>query len=73
VKDLPENLDGGSLKPLFENNGKVKRPVEGLVFHFPDFQGDAVSSLRLGKYKLIKDWETFEIYLYNLNDNISEK
>ena len=72
-KDLPENLDGGSLKPIFENKGKVQRPVEGLVFHFPDFQGDAVSVIRLGKYKLLKDWETFEIYLYNLDDDISEK
>jgi len=72
---LPEDLDGGSLRPLFENSGKgtVKRPVEGLVFHFPDFQGVSMSAIRIGDYKLLKDWETFEIYLYNLAEDIEEK
>lgn len=54
---LPKDLDGGSLRPLFENSGKgtVKRPVEGLVFHFPDFQGVSMSAIRIGDYKLLKD------------------
>lgn len=73
AKDLPEYLDGGSLRPLFENKGKVHRPLDGLVFHFPDFQGDSVSAIRMGDYKLVKDWETFEIYLYNLSNDIGEK
>jgi len=72
--DLPKNLDGGSLRPLFENagKGKVHRPVEGLVFHFPDFQGDSMSAIRIGDYKLLKDWETYDIHLYNLKDDLSE-
>ena len=73
-KSLPENLDGGSLRLLFENNGigKVDRPAEDLVFHFPDFQGVSMSAIRLGNYKLLKDWETGRIHLYNLVEDLSE-
>jgi arylsulfatase A-like enzyme len=73
-QNLPKNHDGGSLRPLFENSGKgrVGRPVEGLVFHFPDFQGVSMSAIRLGNYKLLKDWETGRIHLYNLSDDLSE-
>jgi len=73
-KILPKNRDGGSLRPLFENSGKgrVDRPVEGLVFHFPDFQGVSMSAIRLGDYKLLKDWETGRIHLYNLTNDLSE-
>lgn len=72
-KNYPKNLDGGSLRPLFEESGDVKRPVDDLIFHFPDFQGESVSAIRSGKYKLVKDWETFEVYLYDLEEDIGEK
>lgn len=73
-KAVPENRDGGSLRLLFENSGKgrIDRPVEGLVFHFPDFQGVTMSAIRLGDYKLLKDWETGKIHLYNLVDDLGE-
>jgi len=73
-KTLPKNHDGGSLRPLFDNSGKgrIHRPVEGLVFHFPDFQGVSMSAIRLGDYKLLKDWETGKIHLYNLVDDLGE-
>lgn len=73
-KTLPKDLDGGSLRLLFENNGKdkVDRPFEGLVFHFPDFQGVSMSAIRLGDYKLLKDWETGKIHLYNLVNDLNE-
>ena len=34
---LPGDLDGGSLRDVLArgNNGRVERPVEGLVFHYP--------------------------------------
>ena len=37
---LPEDLDGGSLRSLFENGetGFIDRPVDGFVFHYPCFQ-----------------------------------
>ncbi|MHC4564275.1 MAG: sulfatase-like hydrolase/transferase, partial [Planctomycetota bacterium] len=73
-KNLSENHDGGSLRSLLENSGKgeVDRPVKGLVFHFPDFQGVSMSAIRLGDYKILKDWETGRIHLYNLADDLSE-
>jgi arylsulfatase A-like enzyme len=71
--NFPLNIDGTSLRPLFENKKDIKRSFDGLVFHFPDFQGDSVSAIRMGDYKLVKDWETFEIYLYNLTNDIGEE
>jgi arylsulfatase A-like enzyme len=71
---LPEDHDGCSLRPLFQNGerGRISRSVEGLVFHFPDFQGVSMSAIRLGDYKLLKDWETGRIHLYNLVDDLGE-
>ena len=51
---------------------RIDRPVEGLVFHFPDFQGVSMSAIRLGDYKFLKDWETGQIHLYNLANDLGE-
>jgi hypothetical protein len=71
---LPEDHDGCSLRPLFEDGdkGRLNRPIEGLVFHFPDFQGVSMSAIRLGDYKLLKDWETGRVHLHNLIDDLGE-
>jgi len=70
---LPQDIDGGSLRPLLENAGEdtVKRPVEGLVFHryagtYPH------SAIRLGDYKLVKFWKPEKLLLFNLKDDIGE-
>jgi arylsulfatase A len=48
-------LDGGSLRTLFENQGKgtVQRPVPGLVFHRP---ARGYSAFRSGDWKLVITW-----------------
>lgn len=70
----PADLDGGSLRGLFEkaNAGEVKRPGEGLIFHFPWYENVPTSAIRLGDYKLIKDLNTGEVRLFNLADDLGE-
>jgi arylsulfatase A-like enzyme len=72
---LPSELDGGSLRDVFENGnkGKVKRNTEALVFHFPWHTGVAESAIRVGNYKLRKDLDTLEIELFDLSEDIGEK
>lgn len=81
VKDLPNetkaNLEGGSILPLLKNHGqgKVKRPREELVFHFPHYQSadGPHSSIILGDYKLIHFYESGKSSLFNLNQDIGEQ
>ena len=72
---LPPELDGGSLRSVFEkgNRGTVTRTTEPLIFHFPWHTGEAESVIRAGKYKLRKDLDSLEIELYDLSKDIGEQ
>ena len=74
TKPLPKGIDGGSLRPLFENgnDGKIKRGTEGLVFHFPWYGNVPMSAIRLGDFKLIENLNTGETRLFNLVRDIGE-
>lgn len=71
---LPDGIDGGSLRPLFEkgNAGAVRRGTEALVFHFPWYANLPMSAIRLGDYKLMKNLNTGELRLFNLAEDIGE-
>jgi len=71
---LPKDLDGGSLRSVFENGnkGRVKRGEEALIFHFPWYSGEPESAIRLGDYKLIKNLDTRKLWLFNLAEDIEE-
>ena len=71
---LPEDLDGGSLRDVFEkgDRGKVKRNTKDLIFHFPWHTGVAESVIRSGKYKLRKDLDSLEIQLFDLDKDLGE-
>ena len=71
---LPENLDGGSLREVFEkgNDGKVNRPVEGFVFHYPCYFAPPLSVIRLGDYKLMEHHLTGQQKLYNIATDYQE-
>jgi len=75
IVPLPEDLDGGSLRNVFEkgNRGRVKRNTKELVFHFPWHTGLAESVIRSGKYKLRKDLDSLEMELFDLSKDIGEK
>ncbi len=72
---LPENLDGGSLRSVFErgNEGSVKRPVEALVFHYPCYFAPPLSVIRMGNFKYMKHQLTGDVRLYNLQNDYAEK
>lgn len=70
---LPEDIDGGSLRPLLLNggDGSVSRPAESLVFHrYTDAYPH--SAIRKGDYKLIKFWKPEKLLLFNVKDDIGE-
>jgi arylsulfatase A len=75
TKPLPKGLDGGSIRPLLSDpkNGKVKRDVEGFVFHFPWYAGTPISAIRVGDYKLMLHLNTGETRLYNLTEDLGEE
>jgi len=72
---LPDDLDGGSLRPLLEygNTGRVQRPVEGFVFHYPCYFAPPLSVIRLGDYKYMKHLNTGEFRLFNLQSDYAEE
>ncbi len=72
---LSDKLDGGSLVDLFRkgNKGRVKRNQEALIFHFPWYNGEPESAIRLGDYKLLKNLDTKKMWLYDLKKDIEEK
>jgi len=73
-KPLPDGIDGGSLRDVFEkgNKGRVKRGTEALVFHYPWYAGTPMSAIRLGDYKLVKNLNTDQIRLFNVVEDIEE-
>jgi hypothetical protein len=72
--ELPNNLDGGSLKNLLQNQGQgaIQRINPFLIFH-QAVARKAQTSLRLGDFKLIKNWDGNRLELFNMSTNLSEK
>ena len=73
-KPLPKNIEGGSITHLLAGSDKpVTRSREGLVFHFPHYQGDTPhSTLIKGDHKLLHFYETNTSQLYNLAKDLRE-
>ena len=76
---LDDELDGGSFKKVaFENGkGEVKRNEKGIVFHVPYENGIALnrahSAIIQDNFKLIKFYDTNEVRLYSIENDIEEK
>lgn len=68
------SLEGQSLIPLMhEKDGFKERAI---FWHFPHHRKEGLSmgaAIREGDWKLIKEFETEELYLYNLKDDLSEE
>ena len=78
VDDLPEDIEGGSLMPLLSGaSDQINRSREELVLHFPSGSGQAtfrpMSVLYLDDYKLVKLYDTEEIQLFNIREDIGEQ
>lgn len=76
---LHDELDGGSFKKVaFENGkGEVKRNEIGIVFHVPYENGIALkrahSAIIQDNFKLIKFYDTNEVKLFSIINDIGEK
>lgn len=65
-------IDGTSIVPLFKKDRLKKRP---LFWHYPHYSNQGVwpgSAVRMGRYKLIDNFEKECQELYDLEDDISE-
>ena len=76
---LPDDLEGGSLAPLLHGggNGEVRRAREELVFHFAQPSGQPESrpssSLYLGNHKLLKFYDTGDLQLFDIAQDLREQ
>lgn len=69
--DIP-GIDGQSILPLLKNDKMKERP---LFWHYPHYSNQGVepgSAIRLGRYKLIDNFQTGKQELYDLEKDISE-
>ncbi|MFW5760777.1 MAG: sulfatase [Cyclobacteriaceae bacterium] len=68
--EITESIDGINILATLENTGE--RP---LFWHYPHYSnqgGNPGSAIRLGNYKLIDDFETGQLELYDLSVDIGE-
>lgn len=71
-------IDGASFKEVLLNNGigKVNRNSKGLIFHVPYENGIALkrahSAIIIDQYKLIKFYDTNELMLFDIENDLSE-
>jgi arylsulfatase A-like enzyme len=74
-RPLPEGIDGGSWRSVLRNGnrGEVRRPRPFMVFHYPYYAGVPVSAIRLGDYKFMRQLNTGETRLHNIEKDIGEK
>ena len=77
------DIDGVSFYVTLRSGGKSPTPRPPIYWHFPGYlEGNSAThawrttpagAMRLGRYKVIEFFETAEIELYNLEEDISEQ
>jgi arylsulfatase A-like enzyme len=72
MKTIHQDIDGISILPLLKKDKMKERP---LFWHYPHYSnqgGEPGSAVRLGKFKLIDNFEKGKQELYDLEKDISE-
>jgi arylsulfatase A-like enzyme len=74
-KKIPYAIDGRSFLSSLYNPDKYadRGPIFWHYPHFSNQEGRPAGAVRLGDFKLIENYETGEITLYNLRDDVSEQ
>ena len=75
IKKLPADVDGKSISQLLKNPSDPKYNRGPIYWHYPHFsnqEGRPAGGMRLGDFKLVENYETNKLELYNLKDDISE-
>ena len=72
---LPVGVEGGSWKPLLTSGGlgRVRRPIDRLVFHHDVEVEHPQTALRQGDLKLVHHWDTRQSFLYDLSSDLGER
>ncbi len=76
--ELPPSIEGGSLLDVLHagGSGSVRRRFDSLVWHFPHYQTlkgtTPMSSIREGKWKLVRLYETGATHLVDLSKDLGE-
>jgi len=76
---LPDDLEGGSLVPVLHGggDGEVTRARDELVFHFAQPSGQPESrpssSIYLGNHKLLKFYDTGDLQLFDIAQDLREE
>jgi arylsulfatase A len=69
-----QHIDGKSLVPILSGNGNLDR--DAIYWHYPHYnqhpQSFPSGVVRAGDWKLIESYETGELSLYNLADDVGE-
>jgi arylsulfatase A-like enzyme len=68
-----KQLEGLSLLPFFKGNKSL--PERAIYWHFPhhrDTELSMASAIREGDWKLIKEFESEKLYLFNLKEDLGE-
>ena len=75
IKTIPENIDGKSIVPLLMQPEKEADKNRPLYWHYPHFSnqlGRPAGSVVVGDLKLVELYETNDLELYDLKNDISE-
>ncbi len=75
IAELPSTVDGQSILPLLVNPEKQETQTRPLFWHYPHFSnqlGRPAGSVRVGDYKLVENYETGVLELFNLKEDIAE-
>ena len=72
---MPDHIDGKSILPLFQNDDIIGFDRGPIFWHYPHFSnqlGRPAGAVRQNDFKLVENYETGKLELYNLKEDISE-
>jgi arylsulfatase A-like enzyme len=75
INKLPDSISGKSIVPLLYQQSENKTQNDTLYWHYPHFSNQGsrpAGAVRCGDFKLIENYETHELELYNLKNDIGE-
>lgn len=75
IPKMPDHVDGVSILPIFQNselNGFDRGPIFWHYPHFSNQLGRPAGAVRQYDFKLVENYETGKLELYNLKEDVSE-
>jgi len=72
---LPDMIEGGSMFSVLrgEGEGRIVRPSDFLIFHYPTGVWPAQTALIKGDHKIVKSWAFDRVELFDLRTDLSEQ